>query len=157
MLEAGTAKLTPMPVYTENRKARHTYEILEKYEGGLALTGQETKSVREGGAKLDGGHLKVFQGELWLLGAHIRPYSRAGRPEGYDPEARRKVLVRKRELLNLALKTQVKGLTLVPFALYPRGRQIKLSCGLCRGRKAHDKREKLKTRDLDREERQVGW
>lgn len=136
--------------FTENRRARHDYETLESYEGGLVLSGQEVKSIRDGGAKLDGAHLAIWRGELWLMGANIRPYARAASIEGYDPARNRKVLVHRKELLNLAGKTQEKGLTLIPFSLYPSGRQIKLSFGLCRGRKAHDKREKLKARDLDR-------
>jgi SsrA-binding protein len=115
------------------------------------LNGQEVKSIRDGGAKLDGAHLAVWRGELWLIGANIRPYAQAASIIGYDPARNRKVLVHRKELLNLAGKTQEKGLTLVPFSLYPSGRQIKLSFGLCRGRKAHDKREKLKERDLDRD------
>lgn len=136
--------------FAENRKARHEYETLESFEGGLVLTGQEVKSIREGGAKIDGAYIKVASGELWLLGAHIRPYSKAAKMTDYEADRTRKILVRKNELGYLAGKTQEKGLTLVPFALYPRGRQIKLSFGLCRGRKAHDKREKIKSRDLDR-------
>ena len=139
--------------FAENRKARHDYETLESYDGGLVLVGQEVKSIREGGAKVDGAHLIVQRGELWLIGAHIRPYTRSANIEGYDPARSRKVLVHKKELLHLAGKTREKGLTLVPFSLYPSGRQIKLSFGLCRGRKAHDKREKLKARDIDRETR----
>ncbi len=142
--------------FTENRRARYDYETLEKYEGGLVLTGREVKSIREGGARLDGAHLTVSRGELWLMGAYIRPYSKAGRPDSYDPARSRKVLVHKKELAYLAGKTQQKGLTLVPFSLYPSGRQIKLSFGLCRGRKAHDKRERLKAKDLDRSMRLVG-
>lgn len=136
--------------YAENRKARHHYETLESFEGGLALTGIETKGVREGGAKLDGAYLQVIQGELWLVGARISPYSKAGNREGYDPNARRKVLVRHKELLHLAEKTQQKGLTLVPFSLYPLGRRIKLGFGLCRGKKTYDKKETLKKRDVMR-------
>lgn len=136
--------------FAENRKARHDYDILETYEGGLELTGQEVKSIREGGAKLDTGYVTISRGELWLLGAHIRPYSKAGKLEGYDPDRSRRILVHHKELVSLMGKIQQKGLTLVPFTLYPRGRQIKLSFGLCRGRKAHDKREKLTSRDLDR-------
>lgn len=139
--------------FSENRKARHEYETLEKYEGGLELNGQEVKSIREGGAKIDGAYVKVVGGELWLLGAHIRPYSRAALDAHRDPDRTRKILVRAKELRYLGGKTQEKGLTLVPFSLYSRGRQIKLSFGLCRGRKSHDKREKLKSRDLDRDVR----
>jgi len=141
--------------FAENRKAGYDYLILEKYQGGLALTGGEVKSIREGGARLDGAYLTITRGELWLLGAHIKPYSKAGKAQIGDAERSRKVLVHKKELLNLAGKTALKGLTLVPFSLYPAGHQIKLSFALCRGRKAHDKREKLKTRDLDRQVRRV--
>jgi SsrA-binding protein len=139
--------------FAENRKARHDYETLETFEGGLVLSGQEVKAIREGGANLNAAHVVVSRGESWLMGAHIRPYSKASKLEGYDPDQKRKVLIHRKQLGYLAGKTQEKGLTLVPFALYPRGRQIKLSFGLCRGRKAHDKREKLKSRDLDREVR----
>lgn len=143
----------PSNRFVENRKARYDYEILEKFEGGLELTGQEVKAIREGGAKLDGAHLIVSRGELWLLGAHIRPYSKASKIEGYEPDRSRKILVHKKEQRYLMGKTQVKGLTLVPFSLYSSGRRIKLSFALCRGRKTHDQREKLKLRDLDREVR----
>ena len=136
--------------FAENRKARHDYETLETYEGGLALTGQEVKSIREGGAKLHGAHLAISRGELWLLGTQIRPYSRSARNASYELDRTRKVLVTRRELESLAGKTEQKGLTLVPFSFYSRGRRIKLSFGLCRGRKAHDKRERIKARDLDR-------
>lgn len=137
--------------FAENRKARYEYETLETFDGGLALTGNEVKSIREGGAKIDGAYVTIASGEIWLFGADIRPYSRAAKDPNFRSDRSRKILVRKKELQYLAGKTQEKGLTLVPFALYPRGRQIKLSFGLCRGRKAHDKREKLKSRDLDRQ------
>lgn len=139
-----------MPTYTENRKARHEYEILEKFEAGLVLVGAEVKSVREGGAKLDGSYVKPLRGELWLVGARIAPYSKQSNREGYEPNQSRKLLVTKRELRSIIGKIQQKGLTLVPFSLYPSGRRIKLSFALCRGKKAHDKREKLKTRDVMR-------
>jgi len=141
--------------FAENRKAGYEYETLEKFQGGLALNGGEVKSVREGGAKLNGAYLAISRGELWLLGAHIKPYSKAGKALAGDAERSRKVLVHKKELLYLAGKTSVKGLTLVPFSLYPAGHRIKLSFGLCRGRKAPDKREKLKERDLNRQVRRV--
>ena len=143
-----------MKPYAENRKARHEYETLESYEGGLVLTGEEAKSIREGGAKLDGSYLQAFQGEIWLIGAHIRRYSKAGSVGTYDPDRSRKVLVHAKERASLYGKTQQKGLTLVPFSLYPRGRRIKVSFGLCRGKKTHDKREAIKQRDLKRQIRQ---
>lgn len=137
--------------YAENRKARFDYETLESFQGGLVLEGQEVKSIRQGGARLDGAYLVISRGELWLIGAHIRTYAKAGNIENYNPDRSRKVLVQGKELAYLAGKTQEKGLTLVPFSLYPSGHRIKVSFSVCRGRKAHDKREKLKNRDLDRE------
>ena len=140
-----------MKPYTENRKARHDYETIETFEGGLSLTGAEAKSIREGGAKLLGAFLRVQKGELWLIGGHISPYSKQGKREGIDPDRNRKVLVHRRELHRLAEKTQQKGLTLVPFSFYPSARRIKVAFGLCRGRKDYDKKEKLKERDLTRQ------
>lgn len=142
-----------MKPFAENRRARHDYEILETFEAGLQLLGHEVKAVREGNAKLVGAHLAFDNGELWLRGTHIAPYSKSGGLKDYDPERPRKMLLLKRELDSLEGKLRQKGLTLVPLSLYPRGRHIKLSFGLCRGRKAHDKREKIKKRDLDREMR----
>ncbi len=142
-------------VYAENKKARHDYFALETFEGGIVLSGQETKSVREGGAKLQGAYLVIRGSEVWLLGCHIGAYSKAGKIEGYDPVQTRKILLKRQEIAHLAGKTQEKGLTLVPFSLYPRGHRVKLSFGLCRGKKAYDKRETLKARDLDRSTRRV--
>lgn len=141
----------PVTRFAENRKARHTYETLETFEGGLVLTGQEVKAIREGGAKIDGAYLTLIRGELWLTGAHIRPYSRAHNAETIDATRIRKVLVHTKELMQLVKKTEEKGLTLVPFLLYAANRHIKLSFGICRGKKLHDKRESIKKRDLDRE------
>lgn len=144
-----------MPPYAENRKARHDYETLETYEGGLELFGHEVKSIRTGGAKLAGAYVSLKKGQLWLTGAHIGLYSKAGKIDGYEPERDRRILVHRKELENMGGKIQQKGLTFVPFSLYSRGRHIKLSFGLCRGRKSYDKREKLKGRDIDREVRRV--
>jgi len=141
----------PMESFTENRKARYDYETLETFEGGIVLSGQEVKSIRNSGANLTGAHISLQNGELWLKGAHIAPYAKAGTLEGYDPMRARKVLIRTREIQALIGKMQQKGLTLVPFALYPHGRHIKLRFSLCRGRKAHGKKELLKRRDITRE------
>lgn len=144
-----------MANYAENRKARYDYETLESFEGGLVLTGQETKSVRGGHAKLQGSFLKLLGDELWLIGAHISPYTKASHLESYDPTQSRKVLVRRSELRYFTGKLHEKGLTLVPFSFYPKGRRIKVSFGLCRGKKTHDKRQTLKERDLERTTRRV--
>ncbi len=139
-----------MKPYAENRKARFDYETLETFEGGLALTGSEVKSIREGGAKLEGSYVKVIRGHLELLGCHISPYSKQGKSDDADPDRTRPLLVHKKELRFFLAKTAEKGLTLVPFSLYSSGRRIKLQFGLCRGRKTHDKRQKLKERDMTR-------
>lgn len=144
-----------MASYAENRRARYDYEVLESFEGGLVLTGQETKSVRNGRAKLQGTFLKLLGGELWLIGAHIAPYEKASGLHDYDPTRSRKVLVRRSELRYFTGKLHEKGLTLVPFSFYPKGRRIKVSFGLCRGKKTHDKRETLKQRDLERSTRRA--
>jgi SsrA-binding protein len=140
-----------MEPFVENRKARFDYETLESFDAGVVFLGHEVKSIRLGGANFTGAHLSFSGGELWLKGARIAPYVKAGKLDDYDPSQPRKVLLRKAELQSLAGKLQQKGLTLVPFSLYPRGRHIKLRFGLCRGRKAHDKKEKLKQRDVDRD------
>jgi SsrA-binding protein len=139
-----------MKLYAENRKARHEYQILETFEGGLILTGAEVKSIREGGAKLDGAYVKPLVDRLALVGAHIRPYSKISSREGYDPDRTRTVLVSKKELRQIRAKIQQKGLTLVPISFYPVARRIKVSFALCRGKKTHDKRESLKERDVMR-------
>ena len=146
-----------MKSFTENRKALHDYEILEKFDGGLELLGHEVKSIRSGGARLVGSYLTFQNGELWLIGSKISRYAKAGNLEEYDPERARKVLMNKNELQSLFGKLQQKGLTLVPLSLYPRVRHIKLSFGLGRGRKKHDKRDKLKKRDIDREVRRLDY
>lgn len=140
-----------MSSFTENRKAKFNYETLETFDAGIVLTGQEVKSVRNGGANLDGSYITIEKGEIWLKHAKIRPYAKAGPLPGYQPDHERKLLLRKQELLRLFGKIQQKGLTLIPFSLYPLRRQIKVRFGLCRGKSTHDKRETIKRRDIDRE------
>jgi SsrA-binding protein len=137
--------------YAENRKARHQYQILETFEGGLSLTGAEVKAVREGGANLEGSYIKVMNRGLALVGAKIRPYSKIMTREGYDPERTRPILVNRKELRQLAAKLDQKGLTLVPLSFYPLARRIKVSFALCRGKQVHDKREAIKARDVMRQ------
>lgn len=137
--------------YAENRRALHDYETLEHFEGGLALTGQEAKSVRNGGAKLAGAYVKILNGEPWVLGMRIAPYQKAGTLKDYDPDSKRKVLLHRQQIRSLLEKTQTKGLTLIPFSLYPSGRRVKLSFALCRGKQTHDKRDQLRERDIARQ------
>ena len=140
----------------QNRKARHEYEILETFEAGLVLMGPEVKSMREGNVNLQDGYATIEGGEAWLHGVHISPYDPADR-WNTDPRRRRKLLLNKTELHALAGRTEQKGLTIVPLDIHFKGGWAKVTLGLARGKRQHDKREALKRRQLDREvEREIG-
>jgi len=140
-------------VLAENRKARHDYTVLETIECGIVLTGTEVKSCRLGQVSLAGSYAAVLGGELWVLGCDIAAY-RYGNRFNHEPKSQRKLLVHAKEVEGLRLKTEAKGLTLVPLELYLKGGRVKLRIGVCRGKQVHDKRESLKQkamrRDMDR-------
>ncbi len=138
----------------ENRRARHDYEFLEKFEGGLVLTGPEVKAAKAGRAQLNGAFLFVRGGELWLNNAQIARYAPAGPQPDYQPQRLRKVLVTRRELDRLLGKTHGTGLTLVPISLYVQRGLVKLSFALARGKRAYEKRETIKRRQAAREDRE---
>ena len=133
-----------------NRYASHKYELIERLEAGIALQGSEVKSLRESGAQLKDGYASVEHGELWLHGVHIPPYQPASR-ENHDPERPRKLLVHRRELERLAVRTNERGLTLVPTRIYFSGSHAKVEIALARGKTLYDKRESLRTREQQRE------
>ncbi len=135
--------------FAENRKARHDYSVLETLECGIALTGTEVKSVRFGRVSLAGSYGAVLKGELWLVGADISTYE-FGNRFNHDPKRERKLLVHSKEVRELRMKTEAKGLTLVPLSLYLKHGRIKVSLGVCRGKALHDKREALKNKDVQR-------
>ncbi len=134
-----------------NKKALFDYDILEKLEAGLVLTGPEVKSVKEGQINLKGSYITFHNGEGFLLNAYVAPYKPAGRQPEYDPYHTRKVLLRAKELRYLQGKSEEKSLTIVPIRVYTKNRLIKLEIAVGRGRKAFDKREVIKKRDLDKE------
>ncbi len=140
-----------MPTLAVNRKAKFDYECLDKYEAGLELTGAEVKSIREGGAKIDAGHVVVREGELWLIGANIAPYKKASNIQDYDPSRSRKLLMHKKEIQQLTGKLSEKGLTAIPISLYTRSNRIKVEIWLARGKKTFEKKQKIKERDINRE------
>jgi SsrA-binding protein len=144
-----------MPTLATNRKARFNYERLDSFEAGLVLTGQEVKSIRNGGAKIDAGHIIVNKGELWLIGVNIAPYKRASKLEDYDPAQSRKLIMHKKEIRQLIGKLSEKGLTAVPISLYTRGNRVKLELWLARGKKAFEKKQKIKERDINRETNRI--
>jgi len=134
-----------------NRKARHEFEILEELEAGLVLVGSEVKSLRAGQASFTDAFARIDSGELWLYNLHISPYGQAS-IDIPDPMRRRKLLASRRQIDRLDSKTAEKGLTLVPLDLhFTRGR-AKVTLGLARGKKLHDKRRSLKQSDMQREE-----
>lgn len=133
-----------------NRKARHEFEILDTFEAGLVLKGPEVKSLREGNVSFQDAFAMVENGELWLYNLHISPYEPANRMN-VDPTRTRKLLLRKHEIAELAEKVQQKGLTLVPLDLYFRRGYAKVTLAVAKGRKLHDKREKLKRKTMERE------
>jgi len=136
-----------------NKRAKHEYELLETYEGGLKLTGSEAKSAKAGHAQLVGSFLHVRGGELWLKNAFIAPYApAAGR--NHEPNRDRKVLVKKSELKKIAGKTQAQGLTLVPISLYVARNLVKLEFAIARGKKEYEKRETIKKRDVQKQLRE---
>ena len=142
------------PVFAENRRARHDYAVLETIECGIALSGTEVKSVRRGGVSLAGSYAAVLGGELWLVGADIAAYE-FGNRFNHAPKRNRKLLVHAKEIGELKMKSEAKGLTLVPLKLFLRRGKVKLDLGVCRGKALHDKRDALKQkavrRDLERE------
>lgn len=137
----------PTNAIAVNRRANFDYEILEKYEGGLVLKGYEVKSIKTGHISLKGSFVVPKNEELFLINANIPLYQHAGKMPGYEPTASRKILVKKREIKNLLGRAQTEGLTLIPLSVYNKRGKIKLLFALAKGKKKHDKREKIKERD----------
>ena len=136
-----------------NRHAFHEFHILDKYEAGIALKGTEVKSVMSGRIQLKDSYVSVRDGEVWLLNAHISPYSHGNR-ENHDPLRTRKLLLHKREILKLEKETTVKGMTLVITRIYLKNRRVKFEVGVAKGKKLYDKREAEMKRTIDKETRQ---
>ena len=137
-------------VFAENRKARHDYTVLETIECGIALSGTEVKSVRRGGVSLAGSYAAVLKGELWLVGADISAYE-FGNRFNHDPKRNRKLLVHAKEVRELQMKSEAKGLTLVPLKMFLKHGRVKVDLGVCRGKALHDKRDALKRKAVLRD------
>lgn len=134
----------------ENRRARHEYHILESMEAGLALTGTEIKSIRQGGVSLNEAYARMRDGELWLLGMHVPPYKQ-GSFSNVDPNRPRKLLLHKEQIVRLGGRAAEKGLTIVPLRLYFTRGKVKVEIGLAKGKKLWDKREAATKREVERE------
>jgi SsrA-binding protein len=137
-----------------NRQAFHNYDILEKFEAGLVLTGTEIKSARDGRVNLKDAYGLVKAGEVWLLNCHISPYSH-GTYANHDPERTRKLLLKKSEINRLIGRTTERGLTLVPLRFYLKDGRLKCELALAKGRKVHDKREVSKRKTIEKETKQA--
>ncbi|MFQ5380583.1 MAG: SsrA-binding protein SmpB [Dehalococcoidia bacterium] len=133
-----------------NRRARHDFEVLARYEAGIVLTGSEIKSIRQHKVQLQGSYARLKEGELWLEDCHIAPYSNAGYTP-HDPRRPRKLLLRRKELRKLEEAVGEQGLTLIPLAMYLKRGMAKVEVGVCRGLKRYDKRQKIAERDTRRD------
>jgi SsrA-binding protein len=141
---------TGKKIMVVNRKARFDYHIVEVFEAGLVLTGQEIKSIRAGGASLAESYIRPKHSELFLVGCHIQLYSHSGLRE-YDPVRDRKLLMHRSEIDKLRGKVESKGFTLVPLSLYLKDGYAKLEVALAKGKAAPDKRDATKEREAQRD------
>ncbi len=137
-------------IVATNRKAYHNYLIQDSIEAGIALTGTEIKSIRQGRVSLGEAYVRPEGGELWLLGAHMARYEAAS-VLSHEPTRRRKLLLHRREITSLTAKMAEKGFTLVPLRLYIKGGIAKVEVALAKGKRLHDKRESIMRREVDRE------
>jgi SsrA-binding protein len=140
----------PRPV-AQNRKARHDYEILDRFEAGIVLTGSEVKSIRAGKVQLRDSYARVQDGEVWMHGVHVAPYAFSTGFGIVDPDRPRKLLLNRREINELSQRTAQDSLTLVPLSLYFKEGRAKVDLALARGRRQYDKRHAIAERDAQRE------
>lgn len=140
-----------MKTLSENKKAYFNYLILEKFEAGISLIGQEVKSIKGGRINLAGSYVVLRGKEVYLVGASVPPYQPKNAPADYNPERSRKLLLKKSEIKHLIGKVKEKGLTLVPLRVYTKRGKIKLEFGIAKGKKKADKRELIKKREAERD------
>ena len=138
-------------VVATNRQARRDYEIVDTYECGLVLKGSEVKSLRDAKVQLAESHARLIDGEAWLIGLHVAPYSHSGAADGHVPDRHRKLLLNRAELERIGARLQTEHLALVPLSLYFKDGRAKLELGVGRGRKKYDKRAVLAERDAARD------
>lgn len=137
-------------VVCRNKRARHDYELSERYEAGIELTGSEVKSLRLGKANLTDAYARVADGEVWLINLHISPYPFATY-NNHDPDRKRRLLMHKKEIRKLFGRTQERGLALIPLSIYFKDGWAKVDLALGKGKRSYDKRQTLKRKDAERE------
>jgi SsrA-binding protein len=140
-----------MKIYSENKKALFDYNILENFEAGLVLFGQEVKSIKTGHINLASSYIVLKDQEPFLVGVKVPPYQPNNAGADYNDERQRKLLLNKKEINYLVGKTKVKGFSLIPLKIYEKNGRIKLEFGLAKGKKKYDKKEKIKKKDTERE------
>lgn len=140
-----------MPALARNKRATYDYEILERIEAGIALTGQEVKSAKTGHAKLQGAFVNIRNGEAWIKNLFIAPYPHARPLENYEPSQNRRLLLHRREIVALEKKLDGERLTIVPISLYTKAGNVKVELGLARGKRTFEKKDAIQRRELDRE------
>jgi SsrA-binding protein len=133
-----------------NRRARHKFELLDRFECGIELQGTEVKSLRDGKAQLGDAYAVIDRGEIWLRNAHIPPYPPAA-GQNHDPERPRKLLLHRAEIERLVGRSERRGLTLVPTRIYFKGPYAKVELALARGKEQRDRRREIRDRDVQRE------
>ncbi len=144
-----------MPKITSNKRVFHDYQVLEKFEAGVVLSGAEVKAIKSGQINLRGSYVTTRKNELWLINTHISPYKMASSQRNYSPTHDRKLLLHRKEIASLIGTLSTKGLTVLPLSVYTKGSLVKLELGICRGKKLHDKRETIKKRDAKRQIEQL--
>jgi SsrA-binding protein len=152
MATQKTEREAAQRVIAENRKARHDYHILETWEAGVVLLGTEVKAIREGRVNLRDSYARADRGEVWLLNVHISPYSHTGYAH-HEEKRQRKLLLHQHEIRKIIGRVAEKGLTIVPLEMYFKKGRVKVLVGLAKGKQAHDKRETIRRREVDRETR----
>jgi SsrA-binding protein len=141
-----------MPTYARNKKATFDFEVLERIEAGLKLTGNEVKAIKTTGTKLTGAFVGFKNTEAYLASWHIPAYRFSTVGAGFNPERNRTLLLKKKQIDYLRGKAQEKGLTIIPLSVYSKGNLVKVELGIAKGKKQYDKRNSIKKRDLDRQE-----
>jgi len=136
----------------DNRKAFHDYHVLDTWEAGIALLGTEVKAIREGSINLRDSYARIENGEVWLMNVHISPYSHTGYAH-HEERRQRKLLLHRHEIQKLTGRVVERGLTLVPLQMYMKKGRVKIALALVKGKQAHDKRETIRRREVDRETR----
>lgn len=137
-------------VLATNKRAGREYELLDRFEAGIELLGTEVKAIRAGGVQLKDAFVEVRDGEAFLVGAHVSPYTHGNR-QNHDPDRRRRLLLKRREIHRIFGRTTLQGLTCVPLSVYLKGSLIKLEIALARGKKLYDKRSTEKKKRMERE------